>query len=128
MQYFALLLAFTVLPLAAQTSSSQLREFGREAEAFDRNDPFVNSFRAGYYSGYLNGVLDTLQIDGVCFNECRCELNKLVAAYLADHPELADRPVASWLPSLLKQRYPCKNGAAPDPPTTRYLPPLPSAR
>lgn len=108
MRYSLLLLAFVISPLAAQTSSRQLREFGGEAEAFNRNDPFANSFRAGYYSGYLNGVLDTLQGRSVCFNECRCELDKLVAAYLLDHPEIAERPVAGWLPSLLEKHYPCK--------------------
>lgn len=107
-RYSLLLLIFAISPLAAQTSSRQLREFGGEAEAFNRNDPFANSFRAGYYSGYLNGVLDTLQGRSICFNECRCELDKLVAAYLVDHPEIADRPVASWLPSLLEKHYPCK--------------------
>lgn len=96
------------LPLAAQTSGKQLRDFAAESEAFNGNDPMANSFRAGYYNGYVNGIVDALQGRSVCFSECRCELDKLVAKHLATHPEAVDQPAARWLVPLLETAYPCR--------------------
>jgi hypothetical protein len=108
-QSSALLLLFlAALPAAAQIGSGQLQQFRQEAEAFNRQDPFANAYRAGHYNGYLAGVLDSLQGRSVCFKECICEIDKLVERQLADHPEMGDRPVAEWLLPLLEQKFPCK--------------------
>ena len=108
-QLVALLLIFlATLPVAAQMDSAQLKQFRQEAEAFNRQDPFANAYRAGRYNGYLAGVLDTLQGRSVCFRECICELDKMVERHLADHPETNDRPVIEWLVPLMESRFPCK--------------------
>lgn len=86
----------------------RLIDFRSEAEAHNAQDPFANLYRAGYYNGYLAGVLDSLQGKRICFRECVCELDKLVARHLADHPEAGDRPAAEWLVPLLEERYPCR--------------------
>jgi hypothetical protein len=96
------------LPAAAQVAGGQLTQFRQEAEAFNRQDPFANAYRAGHYNGYLAGVLDTLQGRSVCFRECICELDKIVERHLADHPETIDRPVIEWLVPLMEARFPCK--------------------
>ena len=108
-QSAALLFFFlATMPVAAQIGSEQLQQFRQEAEAFNRQDPFANAYRAGHYNGYLAGVLDALQGRSVCFRECICELDKLVERQLADHPEMGDRPVAEWLLPLLERKFPCK--------------------
>jgi hypothetical protein len=105
----ALLLIFlAALPVAAQMGSEQLKQFRQEAEAFNRQDPFANAYRAGHYNGYLAGILDTLQGRSVCFRECICELDKMVEQHLADHPQINDRPVTEWLVPLMETRFPCK--------------------
>ncbi len=101
-------LCLATLPAAAQMGTQQFKEFRQEAEAFNRQDPFANAYRAGRYNGYLAGVLDTLQGRSVCFRECVCELDKLVEQHLADHPETDDRPVIAWLVPLMEARFPCK--------------------
>lgn len=101
-------LALSILPAFAQMDSRQFREFRQEAEAFDRQDPFANAYRAGRYNGYLAGVLDTLQGRSVCFRECLCELDRVIGQHLADHPELNDGPTIEWLVPLLESRFPCK--------------------
>lgn len=102
------MLCLVVLPVFAQRDTQQLRDFRNESEAFNRGDPFANAFRAGHYSGYVAGVLDTLQGRSVCFKECVCEIDKLVGRYLEDHPKLQERPAIEWLVPLLESRYPCK--------------------
>ena len=111
------LLAITALPAAAQPltpgrDGRQLQEFRAESEAFNRQDPFANAFRAGHYNGYLAGMLDALQGRNVCFRECTCEIDTLVGRYLTDHPEARERPVAEWLVPLLEARYPCRPAAS----------------
>ncbi|MBI5790686.1 MAG: hypothetical protein HZA63_04335 [Rhodocyclales bacterium] len=111
------LLAMISLPAAAQAltpgrEGRQLQEFRQESEAFNRQDPFANAFRAGHYNGYLAGMLDALQGHSVCFRECTCELDTLVGRYLTDHPEARERPVAEWLVPLLEARYPCRPAAS----------------
>jgi hypothetical protein len=111
------LLAITALPAAAQPltpgrDGRQLQEFRAESEAFNRQDPFANAFRAGHYNGYLAGMLDALQGRNVCFRECTCEIDALVGRYLTDHPEARERPVAEWLVPLLEARYPCRPAAS----------------
>jgi len=108
-QAAALLFFFlATLPAAAQIGGEQLQQFRQEAEAFNRQDPFANAYRAGHYNGYLAGVLDALQGRSVCFRECICELDKLVERQLADHPEYRERPVAEWLLPLMEKKFPCK--------------------
>lgn len=102
------LLCLVALPVSAQRDTQQLREFRNESEAFNRQDPLANAYRAGHYNGYVAGVLDTLQGRSVCFKECVCEIDKLVGQHLADHPKLKERPVVEWLVPLLEARYPCK--------------------
>jgi hypothetical protein len=97
-----------VTPAAAQTTTSQLMEFRQEAQAFNRQDPMANAYRAGRYNGYLAGVLDALQGRTVCFKECVCELDKSVASYVEEHGDAEDRPAIDWLVPLLETRFPCK--------------------
>lgn len=101
-------LCLAALPVAAQMDTGQFKGFRQEAEAFNRQDPFANAYRAGRYNGYLAGVLDTLQGRRACFRECICELDKMVEQHLADHPESDDRPVIEWLVPLMETRFPCK--------------------
>ena len=103
-----LLIFLAALPAAAQMGSEQLKQFRQEAEAFNRQDPFANAYRAGHYNGYLAGILDTLQGRGVCFRECICEIDKLVERHLADQPEMNNRPVTEWLVPLMEKTFPCK--------------------
>ncbi len=108
---FALLLyalpAFPAEPASA-LDTARLVDFRLEAEAHNGQDPLANLYRAGYYNGYLAGVLDSLQGKRICFRECICELDKLVAQHLTDHPEAGDRPAVDWLVPLLEARYPCR--------------------
>lgn len=96
------------LPAGAEVDTAKLRSFREEAEAFNRQDPFTDAYRAGHYNGYLAGIIDALQGRSVCFRDCPCEIDRLVAAHLAAHPQLQDAPVAGWLLPLLEQRYPCQ--------------------
>jgi len=102
------LLCLVALPVVAQRDTQQLRDFRNESEAFNRQDPFANAFRAGHYNGYVAGILDTLQGRSVCFKECVCEIDKLVGQYLEDNPKSQERPAIEWLVPLLESRYPCK--------------------
>lgn len=94
-------------PAGAETDSQRLRSFREESEAFNRQDPFANAYRAGHYNGYLAGIIDALQGQRICFRGCVCEIDTLVGQQLADHPELQDTPVTAWLLPLLEKRYPC---------------------
>ncbi len=96
------------LPARAETDTAKLRQFREEAEAFNRQDPFANAYRAGHYNGYLAGIIDALQGQRICFRDCVCEIDKLVERHLADHPAQRETPVASWLLPLLERHYPCK--------------------
>jgi len=102
------LLCLVALPVVAQRDTRQLRDFRNESEAFNRQDPFANAFRAGHYNGYVAGILDTLQGRSVCFKECVCEIDKLVGQYLEGNPKSQERPAIEWLVPLLESRYPCK--------------------
>jgi len=97
----------TVLPAVAAVDGHQLLNFQREADAFNAERPEANRYRAGFFSGYLSGMLDALEGRGVCFRVCRCELDARVADYLRDHPAELDRPVGTWLVKLLEASYPC---------------------
>lgn len=94
-------------PALGQLSGGQLQAFRDEANAFNREDPFANLYRAGYYNGYLTGLVAALQGRSLCFKECPCEIDKLVGEYLERQPELRERPAADWLVPLLEARYPC---------------------
>ena len=89
--------------------TEQFKRFHQEAKAFDRKDPSANAYRAGRYNGYLAGALDTLRKNRrVCFDDCMCEIDKLVDKQLTDHPELTDRPAIEWLVPLLEKTFPCE--------------------
>ena len=60
-------LILAALPVSAQRDGRQLKDFRAESEAFNRQDPFANAYRAGHYNGYLAGMLDALQGRSVCF-------------------------------------------------------------
>ena len=102
------LLCLATSPVAGQMDTGQLKAFRQEAEAFNRQDPFANAYRAGRYNGYLAGVIDSLQGRSVCFRECICELDKMVEQHLASHPGSDDRPASEWLVPLMETRFPCK--------------------
>jgi hypothetical protein len=106
----SLLLALALLvalPAAADVDGHQLKVFQQEADAFNAEKPEANRYRAGFYSGYLTGMLEALQGRSVCFNGCRCEIEAKVAEYLQSHPEAMDQPVSPWLARLLEESYPC---------------------
>jgi hypothetical protein len=114
----AVILSFAVPPVNAEPAipilgSQQFMEFRQESEDFNRQDPFANAYRAGYYNGYLLGVLDALQGRSVCFRECPCALNTMVGQYLTNHPGMEDRPVTEWLAPLLEEKYPCVQSGSP---------------
>jgi hypothetical protein len=94
-------------PAGAQVDGHQLQTFQQEAAALNDAKPDANRYRAGFYSGYLSGMLDALEGRGVCFKGCRCDLDDKLASYLADNPAKRDRPASTWLPKLLEGWYPC---------------------
>lgn len=96
-------------PVAAQLDTAQFKRFRLEANAFNRKEISANAYRAGRHNGYLAGVLETLRGRGrVCFDDCMCEIDKMVDQHLADHPEPDDRPVTDWLVPLMEERFPCQ--------------------
>jgi hypothetical protein len=101
--------AFLLLaqPAGAQVDGHQLQRFQQEAQAFNEEKPDANRYRAGFYAGYLSGMLDALEGRGVCFKACRCELDDRLAKYLADNPAKRDLPAGTWLAKLLEEWYPC---------------------
>jgi hypothetical protein len=104
----ALAAAFLVaLPAGAQVDGLQLQRFQREAQAVDDGNPDADRFRAGFFKGYVAGVLDALEGRNACFRGCRCDLEAKLDRFLADHPEKRDVPAATWLPKLVEEWYPC---------------------
>lgn len=102
-------LVFAGLPASAQMDTAQFKRFRQEAAAFNRTEPSANAYRAGRHNGYLVGVMETLRSRGrVCFDDCVCEIDKMVDQHLAEHPEPDDRPVIDWLVPLMEERFPCK--------------------
>lgn len=97
----------TSLPAWAEVDGYQLLRFQQEADAFNEENLDANRYRAGFFGGYLSGMLDALEGRSVCFRVCRCELDDRVAGYLRDHPDELDKPVAGWLVKLLEDTYPC---------------------
>jgi hypothetical protein len=91
----------------AQVDGHQLHRFQQEAAALDDEQPGANLFRAGFYKGYVSGILEALEGRSVCLRVCRCEVEPRLARHLADHPERRDQPAAAWLPGLFEQWYPC---------------------
>jgi hypothetical protein len=105
--FFLGLTLLAALPAAAEVDGHQLKVFQQEADAFNAEKPEANRYRAGFYSGYLTGMLEALQGRSVCFKGCRCEIEDRVAQYLNDHPAALDRPAGPWLVKLLEEAYPC---------------------
>jgi Rap1a immunity proteins len=100
----ALLLANSA---GAQVDGHQLQRFQQEAAALNDEKPDADRYRAGFYGGYLSGMLDALEGRGVCFKVCRCELDDRLARYLADNPAKRNQPASAWLATLLQEWYPC---------------------
>ena len=102
----AIALSFA-LPVTAEVDGIQLDAYRQEFDALNTGQPEANRYRAGFYSGYLQGVLEALQGRSVCFKGCRCEIDDRVAQHLRDHPADRDHPAGPWLAKLLEDAYPC---------------------
>lgn len=94
--------------LHAEVDGHALRKFQHEAEALNARQPDAHRYRAGFFYGYINGVLDALNHKSVCFSACRCELETLIDRHYRQHPEDLDQPAAPTLTKLFEQHYPCK--------------------
>ena len=95
-------------PLHAEVDGHQLAKFQLEAEAVNADKADANRYRAGFYNGYINGVLDAVNGKTVCFSACRCELDALVSRHYREHPEDLAKPAGPLLTGLLERHYPCK--------------------
>lgn len=105
---YALPLLFTMGNLHAEVDGRTLLEFQREAEALNAQQPDAHRYRAGFFYGYINGVLDALNNKSVCFSACRCELETLIAQHYRQHPADLEQPAGPILAALFEQHYPCK--------------------
>lgn len=95
-------------PLHAEVDGHTLLKFQLEAEAFNADQPEADRYRAGFYYGFINGVLDAVNNRSVCFSDCRCELEKLVSQHYQQYPEDRDKPAGPTLTRLFEKHYPCK--------------------
>lgn len=100
-------LLFAMGTLHAEVDGHTLLTFQREAEALNAQQPDAHRYRAGFFYGYINGVLETLNNKSVCFSACRCELETLIDQHYRQHPEDLDQPAGPTLSRLLEHRYPC---------------------
>jgi len=105
---FAALLFFASGALHAEVDGHSLLKFQREAEAFNAEQTGANRYRAGFFYGYINGVLEALNNRSVCFSDCRCELETLISQHYQLYPEDLDKPAGPVLSRLFEQHYPCK--------------------
>ncbi len=103
-----LLLLCAAETLRAETDGHTLLKFQREAEALNVLQPDANRYRAGFFYGYIDGVLDSLNNRSVCFSECRCVLETLISKHYRQHPEDLDKPAGPTMTKLFEQHYPCK--------------------
>ena len=94
--------------LHAEVDGHTLLKYQLEAEAVNAEKADANRYRAGFYYGYINGVLDALNNKSVCFSECRCELETLIDKHYQQHPEDSDKPAGPILARLFEKHYPCK--------------------
>jgi len=92
----------------AEVDGHTLLRFQSEAEAFNAEKDEANRYRAGFYYGFINGVLDALNNSSVCFSACRCDLESLISKHYQQHPEDLDKPAGPTLSSLFEKNYPCK--------------------
>lgn len=99
---------FVTGSLRAEVDGHQLLKFQLEAEAVNTEKANANRYRAGFYNGYINGVLEALNGRNVCFSTCRCELEALISQHYKQHPEDLDKPAGPTLSSLFEKNYPCK--------------------
>ena len=68
----------------------------------------IHRYRAGFFYGFVNGVVDALNNRSVCFSACRCELETLISKHYQQHPEDLDKPAGPTPTKLFEQHYPCK--------------------
>ena len=104
----AALFFFATGTLRAEVDGHMLLKFQLEADAFNAEKADANRYRAGFYYGYINGVLEALNNRSVCFSDCRCELEVLISKHYKQHPEDLDKPAGPTLSSLFEKNYPCK--------------------
>ena len=89
--------------LHAEVDGHTLLKYQLEAEAVNAEKAEANRYRAGFYYGYINGVLDALNNKSVCFSECRCELETLIGKHYQQHPEDRDKPAGPILARLFEK-------------------------
>ena len=105
---FALCLLLTASTLHAETDGHTLLKYQGEAEALNAQQPHAHRYRAGFFYGFINGVVDSLNNRSVCFSACRCELETLISKHYQQHPEDLDKPAGPTPTKLFEQHYPCK--------------------
>ncbi len=98
----------TLLKFQREAETFNAQQFQRDAEALNAQQPDAHRYRAGFFYGYINGVLDSLNNRSVCFSECRCELETLINKHYRQHPKDLDKPAGPTLTKLFEQHYPCK--------------------
>jgi hypothetical protein len=99
---------FVAVGARADVDGRQLLKFAQEAEAVNAQREEANRYRAGFYYGYISGVLDALNGRSVCFSACRCELEALVDRHYAQHTEDLDKPAGPILAALFERHHPCR--------------------
>lgn len=104
----AAFLFFATGSLRAEVDGHQLLKFQLEAEVVNADREDANRYRAGFYNGYISGVLEALNGRSVCFSACRCELEALVSQHYKQHPEDLDKPAGPVMSRLFEKNYPCK--------------------
>jgi hypothetical protein len=92
----------------AEVDGHQLLKFQAEAEAVNAEKADANRYRAGFYNGFVNGVLDAVNGKSACFSDCRCELDALVSRHYREHPADLDKPAGPLLAALLEKHHPCR--------------------
>lgn len=103
-----LLVLFASAPLHAEVDGHTLLKYQQEADAFNADKPEAHRYRAGFFYGYLNGVLDAVNNKSVCFTACRCELETLLSQHYLQYPADLNKPAGPVLARLFEQHYPCK--------------------
>jgi len=99
---------FATGALHAEVDGHTLLKYQQEAEAFNADKPDAHRYRAGFFYGYINGVLEALNNRSVCFTACRCELETLLSRHYQQHPEDLKLPAGPVLARLFEQHYPCQ--------------------
>jgi len=90
---------------AGFTNGNELYQWLQESE-----NPSGSSFKTGLYSGYIAGVVDT--VDGIQFcttsGVTRGQNSAVVAKYLKNNPEKWSQSADTLVIDAMKQTFPCK--------------------